>query len=286
MRRRLLGWRGLFWAGCALVGLAFALGVGAERVDAPRDFAYQVFLPRLTSASCGTVPGETYTAIGVTPPPTDRPAEEHADLNLALRGYMPTTELRGLVDYGGTSDGRAPKLFTLFSDNRLPVFPSVSRVFDWNWDCNCRGGSITDPPVSLIGMGVDPGEVLRVPSSDYNIGTQKFRPPLGVQRDTPEDDPNGFEVLVLYASPQRITLKYTREDNVVRGYTLHVENVCTAPDLLSLYQQANANGRAVLPALKAEQGFGHPMGNEIGVVIRDNGTFMDPRSRKDWWPGK
>jgi hypothetical protein len=114
---------------------------------------------------------------------------------------------------------------------------------------------------------VAPEETIHVPESGYTIGS-------------------GYEVLVLYASRERITLKYTRNDNVVSGYTLHVENVCVEPTLLALYQAWNDAGRSQLPALRAGQAFGRARGDEIGVVIRDNGTSMDPRSRKDWWQGR
>ena len=95
-----------------------------------------------------------------------------------------------------------------------------------------------------------------------------------------------YQVLVLYASEERITLKYTREDNVVGGYTLHMENVCVEPSLLALYQSWNDQGRGYLPALRAGQAFGRARGDEIGVAIRDTGAFQDPRSRKDWWKGR
>jgi len=48
----------------------------------------------------------------------------------------------------------------------------------------------------------------------------------------------------------------------------------------------NDAGRGHLPALRAGQAFGRARGDEIGGVIRDNGAFMDPRSRKDWWQGR
>jgi hypothetical protein len=114
---------------------------------------------------------------------------------------------------------------------------------------------------------VTSGETIHVPYSGYTIG-------------------GGYEVLVLYATSNRITLKYTREDHVIWGYTLHVENICVEPRLLALYQSLNDAGRGHLPALRAGQAFGHALGNEIWVVIRDNGAFMDPRSRKDWWQGR
>lgn len=113
------------------------------------------------------------------------------------------------------------------------------------------------------------GEIIRAPASGYDIGTR----------------PTGYEVMVLYATTQRITLKYTREDNVVSGYTIHVENICVEPSLLSLYNTLNASGRSQLPALNATQPFGRSQGNQILVSIRDNGTFLDPRSHYDWWDG-
>jgi hypothetical protein len=28
------------------------------------------------------------------------------------------------------------------------------------------------------------------------------------------------------------------------------------------------------------------VGSEIQVAVRDTGSFMDPRSRNDWWQGR
>jgi hypothetical protein len=227
-----------------------------------------VYLPFVAAfAPCAPIPGETYGVLSVLPPPTDRPAEVHADLNLALRGYEPASAYKGLVDYSGGTDPNAPQLPGLFADDRTATFSSVYQVHDWYWECNCRGALITDPEVTLAGLEVTPGETVHVPRSGYHIG-------------------DGYQVLVLYASTQRITLKYTREDNVVYGYTLHVENICVEPDLLALYQTWNDAGRGYLPALRAGQAFGRARGSEIGVAIRDTGRFMDPRSRKDWWQGR
>ena len=265
-----------------ILGLCVPLQLTAFQ-DTQTELTPRVFLPLLTSSTCENIAGETYQTLVPISLPTDRPAEQHADLNLALRGYIATNGTLGLVDYGGATDTKAPKLFSLFTDNRVPEISSVSQVRAWNWDTNSRGEPITNPPVTLAGMKVTPGEILRVPKSEYNIGTRAQRPPRGFFIDSPQDDSSKFEVLVLYASTERITLKYTREDNVVRGYTLHVENVCVAPALLDLYRTWNESGRGQLPALKQGQGFGRALDNEIGVVIRDNGSFMDPRSKKDWW---
>ncbi len=217
--------------------------------------------------NCSAIPGASYSSLSVNGSPTDRPAENHADLNLALRGYEPTTAPLRLVDYGGPSDAHAPQLPALFMDGRTPAFPGAYRVYDWNWSSNSRGGLIGAWPVTLLGMATTPGEVIRAPDSGYDIG-------------------QGYEALVLYASETRLTLKYTREDNVIQGYTVHLENVCPEPSLLALYRQLNSQGRGRLPALRGGQVLGRANGGEIRAAVRDSGTFMDPRSRKDWWIGR
>ncbi len=165
----------------------------------------------------------------------------------------------------------APQMPGVFADNRTPAFTSVHRVYDWNWGCGangCRGSVLTTYPVTLLGMATRPGELLAAPRRNAEI--------YG----------GGYTALVLYAAPTRITLKYTREDNVVKGYTVHLEKLNVDPKLLALYQQANAAGRGELPALKNGQPLGAASGGEVLVAIRDCGTFLDPRSRKDWWQGR
>jgi hypothetical protein len=227
-----------------------------------------VYLPSIARADvCPPIPGESYGDFQAYDGPTNPPAEEHPDLNLALRGYELTNAYKGLVHYDGGSDPNAPQLPGLFADNRTATFSAVYRVYGWDWKCNCRGSLITDWDVTLAGLVVTPGETIHVPDSGYSIG-------------------DGYEVLVLYATPERITLKYTPDDHVKWGYTLHLENICVEPRLLALYQSWNDAGRGRLPALRAGQAFGRAHGDEIGVVIRDSGAFMDPRSRKDWWQGR
>ena len=254
----------------ALLVLCLLLPAGAVTAQDPETLASRAFLPLVSAnaaASCQPLPGASYGTLSVLPPPTDRPAEQHADLNLALRSYTPTTGFLGLVDYGGPVDPGAPQLPGLFSDNRTATFVRLQRVYDWNWACNCRGGLLANPPVTLAKLAVTPGEPLRVPDSGYHIGS-------------------GYEVLVLYAAPDRITLKYTRTDNVVHGYTLHLEGLCVDPPLLALYRSWNAAGRSQLPALAAGQALGRASSATVGVAIRDSGAFLDPRSRKDWWRGR
>lgn len=215
---------------------------------------------------CSAIPGASYGSLSVNGPPTDRPAENHPDLNLAIRSYEFTNLSPDLVDLNGGSDSNAPQLPVLFSDRRTPAFAASYKVYDWNWGTDQRGGLIGNPEVTLLGMQTTPGETIGVPNSGYNIG-------------------QGYQAFVLYASDTRLTLKYTRDDNVVHGYTVHLENVCPEPSLLALYRQLNSQGRGRLPALKGGQLLGRAAGGEIRAAVRDNGSFMDPRSRKDWWQG-
>jgi hypothetical protein len=218
------------------------------------------------AVACDPIAGESYGTLSIVGDPTDRPAEQHADLNLALRGYEVTQAPLFLVEWGPNDDSKAPQLRDLFSNRRLPSFSRAYQVYEWDWPNNRRGSLITDWGVTMVAMPAVPGETLHVPGSGYSIGSD-------------------YEVLVLYASEDRITLKYTREDNVVVGYTLHLEGICVEPNLLALYRAKNAEGRAKLPALRARQAFGRAVSGEVGVVIRDSGAFMDPRSRNDWWIG-
>jgi hypothetical protein len=217
-------------------------------------------------AACDPIPGESYGTLSIVGDPTDRPAEEHADLNLALRGYEVTRAPLFLVDWGPNDDPLAPQLRDLFWSRRLPSFSRAYQVYEWDWPNNQRGSLIADWGVTMASLPATPGETLHVPGSGYTIGS-------------------GYEVLVLYASENRITLKYTREDNVVVGYSLHLEGICVEPALLALYRARDAAGRDRLPALRARQAFGRAANSEVGVVIRDSGAFMDPRSRNDWWIG-
>jgi hypothetical protein len=225
--------------------------------------------PTPTPDLCPPV-GVSYGTLSIVGAPSDRPAAQHADLNLARRGYARawgydpaiTTDCAVPPD-----DASAPQLRGLFGDHRRPTGVSIHWVYRWDWDCNCPLMSYEDRwGPSLLRVATTPGETLHVPASGYSI-----------------DDAQGYEVLVLYAAPTRITLKYTREDNVVRGYTLHLEDICVDANLLALYEQMNAAGRANLPALRAMQPFAHAPQGTVGLVIRDNGNWMNPRHCADWW---
>lgn len=212
------------------------------------------------------IPGAQYGKLSINGSPTDRPAAEHGDINLKLRGFTPTESTQGLIDMNGPTDDHAPQLTGIFADKRQAQVSRVYRSHDWDWGSNSRGGPLPEYDVHVVGLRSQAGETVHVPSAGYDLG-------------------EGYQVLVLYASPERLTLKYTREDNVINGYTVHVDNVHTEPSLLALYEQMNGQGRRELPAVRAGQAIGRARGDEVQVAIRDTGRFMDPRVRKDWWRG-
>jgi len=212
------------------------------------------------------IAGAQYGKLSINGSPTDRPAAEHGDINLKLRGFTRTDSTHGLIDMNGDTDHQAPQLSGLFADKRAAQVSGVYRSHDWDWGSNVRGGPLPEYDVHVVGLRAQAGETVHVPNAGYDLG-------------------DGYQVLVLYASPERLTLKYTREDNVINGYTIHVDNVHTEPSLLALYEQMNAQGRRELPALRAGQPVGRARGDEVQVAVRDTGRFMDPRVRKDWWRG-
>jgi hypothetical protein len=235
--------------------------------------------PKVEAFSC---PGESSSGFDLIPiegaPLRDHPAAVHGDLNLALRGYLPVDEPLGLVDYKGLTDGNAPHLSGLFEPNRGPQFTAAFHVNDWAWDPGQCGGHprgcpapppATLWPVTLIGLATSPGETITV----LERGPQIYG--------------GGYVALVLYAERDRLTLGYTRRDTVATGYVVQLEQVCIDPNLLRLYEaQIDAQGwlsSGHLPGLRSNQALGVASGAEIRVAVRDAGTFMDPRSRKDWW---
>ncbi|MFO7681320.1 MAG: hypothetical protein R6X34_14825, partial [Chloroflexota bacterium] len=139
-----------------------------------------------------------------------------------------------------------------------------------------RGGPITDYPATAVSFSLPPGVPLHAPVSGYDIG-------------------GGMEVVVLFADADTVTLHYTREDTAAVGYTLHIDGICTDPNLLSLYNALdNPNGPRYqypspsynLPTLPAGKVFGTTGSQNMVVAIVDTGGFMDPRSCNEWWQSR
>ena len=221
-----------------------------------------------TATPTATLVPRIYESVPVASGAIGVPAAESPDINLALRGYTPTVAYLGLVNYNGDTDPNAPQMDDLFTPARLPTFLAAYQVYDWNWSCNppagCRGAPINDYLVTLIAMGTTPGEAIAIPSR----GPQIYA--------------GGFKAMVLYATPQRITLTYTRDDTPAVGYLIHLEDISVAPELVALYEQLDREGRQRLPALRNGEVLGLA-GANLKVAVRDTGQFMDPRACKDWW---
>ncbi|MCB0095014.1 MAG: SH3 domain-containing protein [Caldilineaceae bacterium] len=221
-----------------------------------------------STGSCPTQSDRQYTAIDMAGVDYTHADYAHGDLNLTLRGSAPTNAALNLVDISGPADSNAPRLNGLFADGRVPTFTSTHQVYDWNWGCGgdgCRGDLLSKRENTLAGMATAPGEEIHIPTRQQQI--------FG----------GGYMAAVLYAEPTRLTLNYTREGTAAVGYTVHLENLCVDPNLLALYRSSNAGGRHQLPALHNGDVVGIAADGELRVSIRDNGEFMDPRSRKDWW---
>lgn len=217
-----------------------------------------------------------------------RPANTHPDKNLAMRSYVLNTDSnlqRELVTYGPGEPVQPPQFATLFNPYRVPPLTNFYQVHHWIWaptpDPGTRASPITDPPVTALGLQTQPGEVLHVPVSGYNIGG---------------DGP--MEVLVLYADEDTIALRYTREDSSGSpGYTVHVDNVCTDPNLLALYNSLDdSQGSRYhyvppenrpyaynLPNMPEGHPIGTARGSEVIVALVDTGTFLDPRGCNELW---
>jgi hypothetical protein len=279
----------------ASLGVAILLGLlsgsrasTAEAADATSNELF--FLPLIVEpATCTGASANVYTAgaaLQFDPDDPVRFAYEHADKNLALRGYSLNTDTalrRELLDFGKDDPTQPPQIATLFSPARVPPLLNFYRVGQWIWasppDPGHRGDPVTSPPVTALGLASVPGEPLHVPTSGYNIG-------------------GGMEVMVIFADEDTVALRYTREDSSgAPGYTLHVDNICTDPNLLALYESLDDpfGPRYVyappwerpysynLPNLPAGKPFGTARYGEIVVAIVDTGTFMDTRSCNAWW---
>lgn len=234
--------------------------------------AVRLYLPMIASQASGTNPTPSptpaFTSIPIEGPPTDRPAADHPDLNLAIRSYLNAAGELTLVDNDGPTDQNAPQFNGIFQPARLPAFIAVYQIYDWDWACGedgCQGEPLTAPPVSLLALETTPGEALHLPTR----GPQIYA--------------GGYKAMVLYADTNRITFAYTRRDTAAIGYIVHMEDLLVDPALLALYQETDHAGRSELPALHANEPFATALGTTIKVAIRDTGTFMEPRSRKDWW---
>jgi hypothetical protein len=193
------------------------------------------------------------------------------DLNMNVRGWYAVAEFLGFVRYSYPPDEPPDTIHPLYLSNVAASngssFVATYQVSEWDWlGCNCGVPRSPSPyPVTMLGLRTTPGQPLRIASRDLPV------------------DPAGFTAMVLYADGGQLALKYTAEDRIDTGYLVHLVNLCVDPNLVALYQRLDADGRHWLPAVFSGSVVGTAQGGEVDVVVRDSGSFLDPRSRQDWW---
>jgi hypothetical protein len=257
-----------------VMALALAGAAAAQTDDTQTDAARakrRIFLPVAAGnplpppLNCD-LPNTSYTSLSIAGEPLSVNPDTHPNLNLGVCGYAEVDAPLRLVELGPVHDPRAPQLPGMFGDRRTPAFTNAYQRYRWDANRNCLNDYSSQWEATVLGMGVTREETLYTPDSGYDIG-------------------GDYEYLVLYAGETDLTLHIGREDEFF-GYVIHIDGVCTDPDLLALYRQNHAAGRGSLPALRGHQAFGVAVGSEIQVAVRDTGSFMDPRSRNDWWQGR
>lgn len=238
----------------------------------------KLIIPLQSSVDCPSSSSNSYGSIDPLQgyPAGDPAAENHPDLNpVAILGYITSNGEKFPLVLGEGGDPKAPQIGKML--NSRPTIVSLYRLYSWDW-ANKRKGPLQPVPndpaasvkqIQMIGIQTSPGESIKLP-------------PVYGNPISPE-----YNAMVLFASENFITVKYTREDNIgiKNGYAIQIDGICVDPKLLGLYNQLNGSGRRNLPALSNGQELGTGKNTEMRVVIRDTGDFLDPRSKLDWWQG-
>lgn len=223
----------------------------------------------VASASCSSNPGINISGqIGSgieAGPDSNQPDSTRRDIHLFNGRQLTIAENQtiGLIDIDGPTDNVAPYLPSMGISSS-----DIVSVYTLTGEYSC----IT--PVNLIGVKTSSGQEIRLPSSGYN--------PFGG---------SGGQAIVAYAGCDEITLVYAKYDGIqfqngTSGpYVLHLKGLQVDRNIIDAYRSARAsfNSNKSLPYLNAGQRIGSATGRELQVGIRDTGTLMDPRTRKDWW---
>ncbi len=236
------------------------------------DTRSQASMRPLASYSCPTSSNQTYESIRPDTPAHRKISnpENNPEVNIDLRGWGEVNEAKEPVNYGGDTDPNPPPSFGSVFSGRYPQIVKTYIIYEWDWANNKPnvGKSATPAwPVHLMGFGASPGEPL--------LGLKAGRSIWG-----------DFSLMVLYASENSITFTHSTGDTAPPnddGYPIYFVDICVDPNLLAKYREDNAGGRQGLPAIRPGQIFGYAKDTDVKAAVRDTGSFMDPRSRKDWW---
>lgn len=235
-------------------------------VSAPEAMATLTATPAGSQAAADTASSlqsavastNSYDLIPIVGGRESRPPDQHADLNLKLRDPQPADFDTSLVEIPGSGiDPQAPKLSSVFE----PDFARTYAAHDWDWGCNCKGDLMTDGKAVLVGIKTTPGESIFIPKTERDIYEGKYH------------------AVVLYAAEDTLTMQYARRGSVVEGYTVHYLGLRTDPNLVALFQESEGSE---LPGLTLDVPVGVAT-DELIVAMRDNGMFLDARSKRDWW---
>lgn len=214
--------------------------------------------PKSELSSAAVTSSNEYELIAIEGERESRPPAEHGDLNLKLRDVEPLDVDAKLVEIDGSGvDPDAPNLGKIFK----PEFTGVYGIHNWDWATNGPSDFVDDGSAVLVGIKTNPGDPIYIPPKKQDIFGGKFYATL------------------LYASEDQVTFLYDRKGNVVKGYTVHYLGLQTDPNLIKLFNQSEGSE---LPGLTLDTPVGIAT-DELIVAVRDNGTFLDARSEKDWW---
>lgn len=230
------------------------------------------FISKGQSFSCPTSSGQSYDSIRPDTAASRkiRSPEGNPEVNISLRGWTEINAEKQPIGYGGDTDPNSPPSIGSVFAGHLPQIVKTYIINDWDY-ANGKpipGKSATPAyPVHLIGLSGAPGEPL--------LGLMAGRK---IYQD--------FTLMVLFATPTSILFSHSTGDLAPPdddGYPFYFIDLCVDPNLLALYQKDAADGRNVLPAIRAGQIFGYVKDTDVKVAVRDTGSFMDPRAKKDWW---
>ncbi len=274
-----------------LVAMAALLLPGKAPATAAPLGGATVYLPviyRLVYTCPATSSNSYYQNViyrGEVPP--IRPAEQHGDKNFALRGFITNTvEAKTLIS--GQADpqepNQPPQLGTIFNPDRVTTaaanITQVYHTYFWIFgiypDPGQRGGEDANPAVGVLGLGAAPGEVLQAPTSFYEVAFVN-----NVH----------YQAFVMYADADTVALHYSAEDTVVNGYTVHIDNICTDPNLLALYNALDGGGTGPrytntsfnMPYIAVGQAIGTARDNLVRVKVVDTGSTIEPRMCWNLW---
>ncbi|MCG3208432.1 MAG: hypothetical protein FOGNACKC_02036 [Anaerolineae bacterium] len=204
------------------------------------------------------ISNNTFEIIPIEGERESRPAAEHGDLNLKLRTPEKIAADAKLVEISGAgSDPNTPKFSKVFEPNIIAAYG----IHGWDWAKNDKSDLVNDGKAILVQLKTTPGKPIYIPPTDTDI--------FG----------GNIYATVLYADEDSITYVYARRGNVVKGYTMHLIGLETDPNLVKAFRESEGNN---LPGLTLTTPIGRAT-DKLLVAIRDNGTFMDARSLKDWW---